>query len=94
MVNLAEIKTHLRIEADFEDDDNYLESLISAAELNVKNTTGKNFEESNALYDLVVKMFVAHWYENRQPVSDKNNTDIPYTVECLINHLSLCGEYL
>ncbi len=92
-MTLDEIKNYLRIELDNTDDDIYLESLITASQMYIKNTVGKELEDTNELYNIAVKLMIAQLYQNRQPVSEKNQYDIPYTLTCLIQHLSICGEY-
>lgn len=100
-MELIEIKEYLKVDHAYEDV--LLTSLISAAESFIKQTTGKTKVVVNEveatistdeLYNLCVKLMVAHWYENRAVQSPTNLTKIDYTVQALINHISLCGDYV
>ena len=67
-MELTEIKDYLRV--DHNDEDVLLMSLLAAAESYIKQTTGKTLKGTAAintdeLYNLCVKLMVAHWYENR-----------------------------
>lgn len=63
---LEEVKEYLRV--DGTDEDYQVSSLISAAKLFIKNATGKEVNETNALHKLAVCLLVVHWYENREPI--------------------------
>lgn len=95
-MELTDIKEYLKIDNDAEDA--LLDSLLAAAESYIKQTTGKTLKGTAAintdeLYNLCVKLMVAHWYENRAVQSPTNLTKIDYTVQALVNHISLCGDY-
>ena len=62
MVTLEQAKNYLKIDSDITDDDNLVTSLINAAGDYIKRTTGKINTNANSsqLYDLCVKMLVAH----------------------------------
>ena len=91
-VTLAQAKNYLKIDADITEDDELITELINAAVDYVERTTGKtnNGENSSSLYDLCVKMLVAHRYENRAVFSAKPGAinDIPHTVTALLIHIS------
>lgn len=96
-VTLAQAKNYLKIDADITEDDEFITELINAAVDYVERTTGKtnNGDNSSSLYDLCVKMLVAHWYENRAVYSAKPGAinDIPHTVTALLIHISQCNAY-
>lgn len=95
-MELTDIKEYLKIDNDAEDA--LLESLFSAAESYIKQTTGKTLKGTAAistdeLYNLCVKIMIAHWYENRAVQTPTTLTNFDYSVQALINHISLCGDY-
>ena len=72
VVTVDEVKTHLRIQHDEEDD--YLETLIAQAQATAENYCRVFFE---TIYDpvpepirLALLLMIGHYYENRE-VSDK-----------------------
>lgn len=90
---------HLYLRIDTNAEDTLLTSLLAAAESYIKQTTGKTLKGTAAittdeLYNLCVKLMVAHWYENRAVQSPTNLTKIDYTVQALINHIALSGDYV
>lgn len=96
-MELTDIKEFLKIDNDAEDA--LLDSLLVAAESYIKQTTGKTLKGTAAintdeLYNLCVKLMVAHWYENRAVQSPTSLVNFDYSVQALINHISLCGDYL
>lgn len=97
MVTLGQAKNYLKIDSDITDEDDLVLSLISAAGDYVKRTTGKINDDGNGsqLYDLCIKMLVAHWYENRAVYSSKPGAInvLPHTVTALLTHIAQCSEY-
>ena len=64
IVTVDEVKTHLRIEDD--DEDMYLESLISQAQAVAEDLCRTQFSEAAPEpVRLAVLLFVSHYYENR-----------------------------
>ena len=64
IVTVDEVKTHLRIEDD--DEDMYLESLISQAQAVAEDFCRTQFSEAAPEpVRLAVLVFVSHYYENR-----------------------------
>ena len=64
IVTVDEVKTHLRIEDD--DEDMYLESLISQAQAVAQDFCRTQFSEAAPEpVRLAVLLFVSHYYENR-----------------------------
>lgn len=97
MVTLEQAKNYLKIDNDITDDDELVSSLISAAGDYVKRTTGKTNDGADVsqLYDLCIKMLVAHWYENRAVYSSKPGAInvLPHTVTALLTHIAQCSAY-
>lgn len=83
------IKNFVRAE---DEDGELLKVLTIAAEEYIKGTTGKQAEGS-PLYELAISQLVAHWYENRTPVTSGVVSDVPLTVDAIIKHISVCSEF-
>lgn len=75
-----------------EEEDTTLEPLVGSAVQYIEQSTGIRFDGQDELYITAVKMLAAHWYENRGVLS-ANAMEIPFSVESLINHIKLCGDY-
>lgn len=106
-MTLSEVKLYLRV--DHDDEDTLITSLLAAAENYIQKTTGKTQVKTGTdelgvttyaaittdeLYNLCVKIMVAHWYENRAIQSPSATNDFSFSAQALINHISLCGDYL
>jgi uncharacterized phage protein (predicted DNA packaging) len=103
-MTLDDVKLYLRV--DTSDDDALIQSLITAAETYIKQQTGKTKKivgaeetdiSTDELYNLCVKLLLAHWYENRgvEKASSRNTiAKISHSVDALVNHISLCGDYV
>lgn len=89
-LNLEKVKRFIRVEHD--EDDELLEGLMKTAGEYIEGVTGKRAEGSQA-YKLAVLQLTAHWYENRIPVVSGTVADVPLTVDLLVKHIALCGEY-
>lgn len=66
IVTVDEVKAHLRIEDD--DEDEYIESLIQQAQAVAEDYCRVSFEDVAAVAQpvrLAVLLFVSHYYENR-----------------------------
>lgn len=96
-LSLEETKKHLNIDADFKDDDNYIESLISVAETIVQkhidckyeNILGEDGEIPTPLLQAMLLM-IGNLYQNRESVSFTNTSEIPFAYDYL---LSLYKQY-
>lgn len=83
-----DIKEYLRI--DHEEDNNMLESLITRAEIYIKNGVGE-IDESNELFKMAVTVLVGHWYDNRELARIGNSSyPIPHSFEAIIQQLRYC----
>lgn len=92
---LSEIKNFLRLDEDFYDDDILLESLRQAASIYVENATGKSYDESNELYNLLIKLLINHWYENREAIREgREYNEVPHTLTALLHHIAMCQEFV
>lgn len=88
-MTLDEIKLYLRV--DGTEDDVLITSLQQAAIRYMQNTTGKAYDSTNELHNLLVKLLVANWYENRI-ANVGNNTEVPHSITALMIHLGLITE--
>lgn len=92
MLTLDRFKLYAHI--DHADEDELIESLIRAADTAVRDMTGKEPpSDSDELFDTAVLQLTAHWYENRTPVTDTSVTQVPFTVQTLLNHIAMSSRY-
>ncbi len=92
MITLEQFKLYARI--DHDDEDSLIENLITAAESAVEDMTGKVPPYGcDELYDTAILQMAAHWYENRTPTNSGRVNNVPFTLQTLLNHISLCGRY-
>lgn len=94
LVTLDELKLYLRLDATDTTEDSLLTSLNATAEEYLKNATGFTFStDVPEMAKMIIKLLVAHWYENREVVSSSyNNEKVHFTVESLINQLTYTHE--
>lgn len=92
MITIADFCEFARI--DVQDDEGTIAAILTAAESYVRESTGKRRPDGgdSSLYDTAVKMLAAHWYDNRTPAGT-DTKEIPYTLSCLISHISLVSSY-
>lgn len=91
---LNELKKYLRIDSDLTEDDDLLNSLADTAIEYVEQSTGKKYIENN-IFDLTIKLLVAHWYENRKIMTDSKNltAELPFSANLLIKHIALSNSF-
>lgn len=71
ILSLDEVKNYLRV--DLEDDDALIQSFMTAAEMYLKNATGKEYPQTDErgekipyeLEKVYLNLLIAYWYENR-----------------------------
>lgn len=90
ILSLSEAKEFLRIEQDYTEEDNFVSSLITAAEKYVHNATGKTFDNTNKLAVLAVQLLVSHWYDNRQINSASNMSKLSFSLDSILRQLNYC----
>jgi len=111
-MTLEEAKLYLRVDGDEEDTliqslidaaETYLARQTGKAEVIITHNdpeTGLPVWadiRTDALWNLAVKLFLAHWYENRgveKASSRANIAKISHSVDALVNHISMCGDYV
>lgn len=85
MLTVAEIKNNLRI--DYDEDDTYLEMLLGAAQLyilgSIETLELPDTDQTNTL----IFMLVSLWYENRVPVTNAMQQQVPFTITAMIHQL-------
>jgi uncharacterized phage protein (predicted DNA packaging) len=87
ILTLDEAKDFLKIEHN--DEDTLIQGLIVAAENYIKNATGKEFDNTNELAKLAVKLLVVNWYENREINTDKANK-LAFSLDVILTQLKYC----
>lgn len=97
LVDLATIKRHLNIDADYTSDDTYLEYLEEVAEEVVQKHIDKTFydildEEGEIPQPLLhtILLFVGNLYENRESVAYNQVVEVPNSLSYI---LSLYRDY-
>lgn len=89
ILTLEEAKEYLKIEHD--EEDTLVQSLIIAAENYIKNATGIEFDDTNELAKLAIKLLVVNWYENREINTDKANK-LAFSLDVILTQLKYCYE--
>lgn len=74
IVSLQEVKQHLRIETD--EDDNSIQTIISAAESFIKSATNSEIKDDDDRAKMICLFLITDMYENRGFVSEKGNSKI------------------
>lgn len=93
-MDLALFKQHVRAD-DFADDDNYMQHLLDVAEEAVVRATNRTESELKEMgsgdYPKTLKhavmMVAAHWYNQRESVSDRQTYEVPDALQALIKPL-------
>lgn len=83
MVTLDEVKQYIRIDGD--EDDAILTLLISGAEEYLRDAGVSDALKDSARYNLAVMLYVAMYYENRDPAEPGNHFN--FALESLILQL-------
>lgn len=90
-VTLEETKKYLRIS--YDNDDDFITELIKTAEQLVKEQTGVSYADGDGIYKTAILQIVAHFYDKRESYSEKSITTVPYTMNGLIQHIGIRGDY-
>lgn len=91
VVSLALFKKHVRAD-DFDDDDEYLEHLLNAAEASVITSTNRTYQELAEYGDgdfpsplkHAIMMLAAHWYNQRESVSTAQMSEVPNSLQAIV----------
>lgn len=102
MLELEEVKAYIRAGDSGEEDEEITGMLAAAIEL-FYSKSGKTHTADGAdlfespLARMGVKMLIAHWYDNRgvQYLGGmKNVSDIPYSVDAILGHITTSEDYI
>ena len=86
VLTLAQIKAHLRIEADATDEDAYLEGLEKAARLHVSNHLRRELDAGvGENVKQAMLLVIAHWYRNRESVAAGGYAELPLAFYALLS---------
>lgn len=101
-MELEKIKKFLRVTHSEEDE--LIDNLAATAEKLIIQNTGKNTKQEadgtskviteDEIFRVGVMQLTAHWYENRGIISDKSINTIPVSVDYIMSHIMLDGEYI
>lgn len=87
MVDLKKAKEYLRI--DYEEDDEFIRSLIAASKIYLENACGKYI--SSELTDLAQLILIEHWNDNRTLVGTVSES-IKHSVDAIIFQIRYCSQ--
>lgn len=62
---LVLVKQFLRIDGQYNHEDDLLKHLISTAEEYIFNATGREFSDKSNIHRQILLLLVSNWYENR-----------------------------
>lgn len=89
ILTLDETKEFLKV--DYTDEDIFIQDLITASELYLKNATGKTYDNTNPLAKLFCKVLISDWYDNRDFMQvSKVTAKVRYTIQSILMQLSYC----
>ncbi len=86
MVDLKKAKAYLRI--DYEEDDEFIRSLIAASKIYMENACGEY--EPSELSDLAQLILIEHWNDNRSLVGVVSEV-IQHSVDAIIFQMRYCN---
>ncbi|MCK3656782.1 hypothetical protein A4G19_15535 [Pasteurellaceae bacterium Macca] len=90
-ITLEEIKAHLRIEHDLDDEllEVYADATLEAASNHIGKVWGDEHSDTTVRFTQGIKvgclMFIGHLYANRESVSDVQLYEVPMTIKALWN---------
>lgn len=87
MVDLTKAKKYLRI--DYDEDDEFIRSLIAAAKIYMENACGEF--TSTDLTDLAILILVEHWNDNRTMIG-KVNDELKHNIDAIIFQTRYCSQ--
>lgn len=90
-MTLNDLKKHLIV--DFDDDDGLIQAYMGAAIDYIQQTTGKTYDPAKEVWNLAIKILVKHWYDRREVELDGRLAKVSFSIDALINHISMCGDY-
>lgn len=92
IIDLATIKQHLNIDADYTDDDNYIAFLEGVAEEIVQKHIDKSFEDIIAEVGAIpqpllhsILLIIGNMYDNRESVAFTNAVEVPNSLSYILS---------
>jgi uncharacterized phage protein (predicted DNA packaging) len=89
IVSLEEAKNWARID---DGDESTVALLIDAAEIYLKNATGKQFDSTNNQAKLFCLVLVTDWYENRELMGVKVSEKVRFSIQSILAQLRYGGD--
>lgn len=96
LIDLNEVKAHLRLDEDFDHEDTLLLGLIDASLEVCQTHIGRRFGDSLDFTPAIrvgCLMYIAFLYENREIVSDVEKSEVPMTICALWSVYRYPGVY-
>lgn len=91
ILTLEETKEYLKEDSD--DENAFIQTLITASEKYLKNATGKEFDNTNELAKLFCQVVVSDWYDNRGYYQEEKVTaKVRYTVQSILMQLKFVDD--
>jgi len=89
ILTLQETKDFLKV--DYDDEDEYINSLIGASEQYLKNATGKDYNSTNQLAKLYCRVLINEWFKDRGLMqSEKVSNQVRFTLQSILLQLKNC----
>jgi uncharacterized phage protein (predicted DNA packaging) len=103
------VKKHCNVDEEITDHDTLIQESIDSAIILINGQTGKTQVKTgvddaglpvygpisaDGLWIQCVKMLVAHWYMNRGVETAGTTSRTSFSVDAIINHIAMCGDYV
>lgn len=88
---LDKVKLYLRVEKEFTEEDELIESLIAEGKAYCKNAIGFVPEESNPIFEKYLLLFVSNAYDNRELTNNSYEKTLENLTPLLLQ-LKYCSE--
>lgn len=85
-----EVLNYLKVEELPNEELELIDQLIKAAKIYISNAGVIGDFEGNNLYQLAVKLLVAHWYENREVIGKAEK--LAFSFDAILTQLIYCYE--
>lgn len=85
IIKVETAKSFLRV--DYNDDDDYIQELIKAAEKYIEGALNKPVNPEDPRVLLLCKVLVKDWYDNRSFVARQTSEKVRHTVQTILTQL-------
>lgn len=93
-MTLEAAKNYLRIDSDLTEDDILVNSLIEASQKYIESTTGKQYDDSDSLFQSLSLLLISHWYSNRNIANKTAAIDeFPHTITAILTTIKYNSNY-